>query len=151
MGASGCCLVGKPGRFSPSPASKAARAKMRREHPVPLLTEAIAVLRQLQGITGGNRLVFPGFISAAKPISENTLNCALRRIGYTADQMTSHGSERPRAHSWTRAVSSASTPLSGRSPTWKEMLSAVPIKGGVLGRTGSYDEVVGRLFRCSLE
>jgi integrase len=69
----------------------AAKAKMRREHRVPLPEQAIAVLRQLQGITGGNRLVFPGFISAAKPISENTLNCALRRIGYTADQMTSHG------------------------------------------------------------
>jgi integrase len=77
----------------------ATRAKMRREHRVPLPQQALAILKALQPITGGGALVLPGYgISggvgrkvAQRPISENTLNGALRRMGYAQDEMSSHG------------------------------------------------------------
>lgn len=69
----------------------AERTKMRREHRVPLPTQAVAILRQLHGLTGGGELVFPSIRSTSRPISENTLNAALRRIGYASDEVTSHG------------------------------------------------------------
>lgn len=69
----------------------AARTKMRREHRVPLPKQAMAVLEGLHPITGHGNLVFPGIVSVKKTISENTLNLALRRMGYGQDEMTSHG------------------------------------------------------------
>ena len=69
----------------------AARTKMRREHRVPLPRQAIAILEGLREITGNQALVFPGIVSVKKPISENTLNVALRRMGFGQDEMTAHG------------------------------------------------------------
>jgi integrase len=69
----------------------AARMKMRREHRVPLPPQAIAILESLLPISGNQALVFPGTVSVKRPISENTLNTALRRMGYGPDEMTSHG------------------------------------------------------------
>jgi integrase len=69
----------------------AARTKMRREHRVPLPRQAVAVLRQLHGLTGRGELVFPSVRSTLRPISENTLNAALRRMGYGHDEVTAHG------------------------------------------------------------
>lgn len=67
------------------------RMKMREDHVVPLATQAAAILKNLRPITGPKGLVFPGLSSGARPISENTFNSALRRLGYTKDQMTAHG------------------------------------------------------------
>jgi integrase len=69
----------------------AERAKMRRPHIIALPPQAVAVLRDLHAISGTGRLVFPGIRRAAVPLSENTLNAALRRMGYTTDEMTAHG------------------------------------------------------------
>ena len=69
----------------------AARMKMRREHKAPLSSQAIAILKALYDITGRAELVFPGLRTPKRPISENTLNAALRRMGFTQDEMTSHG------------------------------------------------------------
>jgi len=71
----------------------ASRAKMRRQHRTPLPSQAIAVLKELQPITdrGPDTLVFPATTSVKKPMSENTLNVAIRRLGFKADEMTSHG------------------------------------------------------------
>ncbi len=69
----------------------AARTKMRREHRVPLPRQAIEVLRELHGLTGRGELVFPSVRSMLRPISENTLNAALRRMGYGPDEVTAHG------------------------------------------------------------
>ncbi|WP_083967235.1 integrase arm-type DNA-binding domain-containing protein, partial [Methylosinus sp. R-45379] len=69
----------------------AERMKMRREHRVPLPRQALAILRRLHGLTGGGELVLPSVRSASRPISENTLNAALRRMGYASDEVTSHG------------------------------------------------------------
>lgn len=69
----------------------AIRAKMRREHRKPLPPQAVAIFRTQSTLTGDGRLVFPSIKSRMKPISENTLNGALRRLGFTQDEMTSHG------------------------------------------------------------
>ncbi|MCO5131831.1 MAG: integrase arm-type DNA-binding domain-containing protein [Xanthobacteraceae bacterium] len=68
----------------------AARTKMRRPHRVPLPPQAIAILKQLREITGG-KLVFPSVRTVLRPISDNTLNAALRRLGYSQDDATAHG------------------------------------------------------------
>jgi integrase len=67
------------------------RMKMKREHFVPLSTQAVAILEDLKPVTGRGRLVFPGLRSKERPISENALNSALRALGYTKEQMTPHG------------------------------------------------------------
>jgi integrase len=69
----------------------AERMKMRRPHRVPLAPKALAVLRELQTITGGGKLLFPSVRSAARCMSENTINAALRRLGFAKDEMTGHG------------------------------------------------------------
>ena len=69
----------------------AAKTKMRREHRVPLPHQAVEVLEDLSKITGHRPLLLPSFYGSGKPISENTLNTALRRMGYGQDEMTSHG------------------------------------------------------------
>jgi len=69
----------------------ASRTKMRREHQVPLSRQALAILSELRALTGSRRLVFPGLRSPENPISENTLNSALRRLGYSHDELTAHG------------------------------------------------------------
>jgi integrase len=69
----------------------AAKMKMRRVHRVPLSRQALAIIGELQQISGGGRWLFPSVRSVARPLSENTLNAALRRLGYAADEMTTHG------------------------------------------------------------
>ena len=69
----------------------AAKTKMRRIHRVPLARQALTILRELRGVTGGGRFLFPSIRSAHRPMSENTLNAALRRLGYTKDEATAHG------------------------------------------------------------
>ncbi|MEO7916457.1 MAG: tyrosine-type recombinase/integrase [Dokdonella sp.] len=67
------------------------RMKMREVHIVPLSTQAVAIFRELQAITGSGRLVFPSVRTADRPMSENTVTGALRRLGYTGKDMTAHG------------------------------------------------------------
>jgi integrase len=67
------------------------RMKSRVPHVVPLSTQAVAILAELKPLTGDGRLVFPGVRSRERPMSENTVNAALRRLGYTSEQMTGHG------------------------------------------------------------
>jgi integrase len=69
----------------------AEKTKMRREHQIFLARQAISILEELRAITGHRKFLFPSFHGSAKPISENTLNVALRRMGYGQDEMTSHG------------------------------------------------------------
>ena len=67
------------------------RMKMKTPHIVPLSRQALAILRNLQPMTGDGAYLFPSNRSITRPISENTLNAALRRLGYGTDDMTSHG------------------------------------------------------------
>ncbi len=59
----------------------ASRMKMKREHVVPLSKQAVAILTEARGLTGNGRFVFPGQRTPKRPMSENTLNAALRRLG----------------------------------------------------------------------
>jgi len=68
----------------------ASKMKMKEQHIVPLSTQAVAILREVQALTGEGRYVFPGRTSK-EPMSENTINAALRRMGYTKEEMTGHG------------------------------------------------------------
>jgi integrase len=65
--------------------------KMKNPHLVPLSPQAVAILRELHPLTGKGRYLFPSVRSTAKPISDNTLNAALRRLGYTKEEIVSHG------------------------------------------------------------
>jgi integrase len=65
--------------------------KMRRPHRIPLARQTINVLNNLRAITGESALIVPGARSRGRPLSENTLNAALRRLGYTKNDMTAHG------------------------------------------------------------
>ena len=67
------------------------RMKMRAPHIVPLAGQAVAILRDLQPLTGRGRYVFPSLRTGDRAMSANTVNAALRRLGYDHDTMTGHG------------------------------------------------------------
>lgn len=67
------------------------RMKMGETLIVPLSRQALAILCELKPITGQGRYVFPAIGPQQRPLSENTLGAALRRIGYTSEEMTAHG------------------------------------------------------------
>ncbi|RIV81789.1 DUF4102 domain-containing protein [Aurantiacibacter xanthus] len=69
----------------------AEKTKMRKDHRVPLSRQAVAILREIHAITGPSGFVFPSVRTRARPMSENTLNAGLRRLGYGSDEMTAHG------------------------------------------------------------
>ena len=67
-------------------------AKMRMSHIVPLSEQSIAILKQIKDITGNNELIFPGDHNPYKPMCENTVNKALRVMGYdTKKDICGHG------------------------------------------------------------
>lgn len=67
------------------------KMKLRQKHIVPLSTHVIDILMELKPLTGHGQYLFPSVRSPRRPMSENTINAALRRLGYTSDQMTAHG------------------------------------------------------------
>jgi integrase len=69
----------------------AEKMKMKRPHRVPLAPRVVAILRELQAITAQGKYLFPSVRSAARCMSENTVNAALRRLGFARDEMTGHG------------------------------------------------------------
>jgi len=69
----------------------AGKMKMKSQHIVPLAIQAIELFKELQPLTGKRQYVFPSVRSPKRPMSENTINGALRRLGYDRDEMTCHG------------------------------------------------------------
>ncbi len=67
------------------------RTKMRRAHDVPLSRQAIAVLEDVWSLSDPGELIFPSLRTHTRSLSENAFNSALRRMGYTQDEMTAHG------------------------------------------------------------
>jgi integrase len=106
----------KAGRWS----IPAERMKERRAHLVPLSRQVKKLIRELQPITGNSRYLFPSVRSLRRPISDNTINAALRRMDYTSEQQTFHGFRK-----------SASTLLHelGFEPHWIEAQLAHKIPG----------------------
>jgi integrase len=69
----------------------AERMKMRRPHQIPLSRQVLTYLEELFALTGPNGFVFPAFHTWRRPMSENTMNQAFRRMGYAAGEVTAHG------------------------------------------------------------
>jgi integrase len=69
----------------------AAKMKMREPHLVPLAPQAVTILRDLHALTGRGRFVFPSARSPQRPMSNNAVLSALRRMGYATDEMSGHG------------------------------------------------------------
>jgi len=67
------------------------KMKTRQPHLVPLSKQAVDILRELQPLTGKGKYVFPGARSISRPMSNNAILAALRRMGYEKDEMTGHG------------------------------------------------------------
>ena len=69
----------------------AEKMKMKRPHVVPLSRQALEVLKDVELVTGHGKYVFPSERSSTRPMSNNTVNAALRRMGFTKEEMTGHG------------------------------------------------------------
>lgn len=69
----------------------AAKMKMRNDHIVPLSRQALAVLQTMVSLKRASPYIFPCLRSQQRPMSENTVNAALRRMGYSKTEMTGHG------------------------------------------------------------
>lgn len=67
------------------------RMKMRRPHAIPLSRQVLAYLAQLDELTGPDGYIFPAFHTSKRPLSENTMNQAFRRMGYAVGEITAHG------------------------------------------------------------
>jgi integrase len=65
--------------------------KMKQSHIVPLCAQAVEILTELKQLTGASKYVFPSGRSFARPMSENAILAALRRMGFDKDTMTGHG------------------------------------------------------------
>ncbi|MFM6830029.1 MAG: tyrosine-type recombinase/integrase [Novosphingobium sp.] len=102
------------------------KMKMRKAHHVPLSIQAVAILREVHQATGPSGFVFHSIRTRTRPMSENTLNAALRRLDYTGDEMTSHGF---------RAMASHRAPRPDRHshPGWAE--TTTPRAWGTLPST----------------
>lgn len=69
----------------------AERMKARKPHLVPLARQAVALLRNMQSLTGDGRFVFPNLRDRHEPMSANAVRAALHRLGYSSDEQTAHG------------------------------------------------------------
>ncbi len=67
------------------------KMKARRTHVVPLSRQVLELFRQLEPVSGGKGFIFPAFHTRLRPMSENTINAAFRRMGFTKEEVTAHG------------------------------------------------------------
>lgn len=111
----------------------AAKMKMRKEHLVPLSTQAIDVLKEIQPLTGHGKYIFPGERSYTIPMSEGTMINAIRRMGYSKDELV--------AHSF-RSIASTLLHDAGWDRDWIEMQLAHVKKGirGIYNRAEYIDQ-----------
>lgn len=69
----------------------AEKMKMKDEHIIPLSSQVKALFKEIKPLTGKGKYVFPSIRTKSRPMSENTINAALRRMGYTKEEITAHG------------------------------------------------------------
>ena len=69
----------------------ASKMKMGKAHHVPLSRQSVVLLREVHVASGPAGYVFPSIRTGSRPMSENTINAALRRLGYSSNEMTAHG------------------------------------------------------------
>lgn len=115
----------------------ASRTKMRRAHRVPLPAQAVSILRSLKAVTGSRRLLSPCVRSVTRPISENALNAALCRLGYTLDDVTTHGFRAPASPLLSESGLWHADAIEGNSPMSKATTFAAPVRGASIGKSVS--------------
>ncbi len=103
----------------------AARTKARKPHDVPLSRQALAVVHDIWPLSERFTLVFPSIISKKAPLSENTFNSTLRRLGYGQDEMSAHGFRSSASailneYGFTPDVIEASSGIKSRTRTTRE-------------------------------
>ncbi len=113
----------------------ASKTKMRKDHLVPLSRQAIKILQEAQLLTGPSGYVFPSVRTRRRPMSDNTINAGLRRLGYTTDEMTAHGFRAMASTLLNEAASGILTPSSAPWPTAIATRSAPPIIAVPIGRS----------------
>src|SRR6185503_18347965 len=111
----------------------AGKMKMRQPHLVPLCEQAVAILRELQPLTGRGQYVFPGGRSPRRPMSNNAINAALRRMGYGPDfieHQLAHAVKDPngRAYNRTAHLTERRKMMQG----WADYLDALRAGGDVV-------------------
>ena len=67
------------------------KMKMKNDHLMPLAAQAVQILRSIHPLTGHGKFVFPSIRTSERCMSENTVNAALRSMGYSKEVMTAHG------------------------------------------------------------
>lgn len=113
----------------------AGKTKMRKDHLVPLSRQSIAILKDLRALTGPDGYVFPSIRSRKRPMSDNTINAGLRRLGYSTDEMTAHGFRAMASTLLNEAASGTPMLSSARLPTATVTESAPPIIAEPTGRS----------------
>ena len=106
---------------------------MRRPHRVPLAPRAVAILLDLQAITGRVRFLFPSVRSATRCMSENTINAALRRLGFRQDELRLMAFVLRLPRSSTRAAFGIRTPSSGNWFMSTTMVCVAPMHALIFG------------------
>src|SRR3546814_4025656 len=81
------------------------KMKMRQPHSVPLSRQSLAILADMRSLSGSGRYVFPSVRTRERPLSENTINASLRRMGFPKDRSEEHTSELQSLMSISYAVS----------------------------------------------
>ena len=109
------------------------KMKMRRPHRVPLAPRAVAILLDLTAITGRGRFLFPSVRSTTRCMSENTINAALRRLGFRQDEMTAHGFRSAASSISMRAALGIRTLSSGNWLTSTMMACVAPMHALIFG------------------
>ena len=103
----------------------AEKMKTREAHLVPLARQAVDTLKEIQPLTGAGRYVFPSPRTAKRPMSNNGVLSALRRMGFEKDEMTGHGFRAlartilDEVSAGTAAPDRAPACPQGEGPTWK--------------------------------
>jgi integrase len=114
----------------------AEKMKARRPHVVPLSRQVLALFRQLQAVSGGKGYIFPAFHTRRRPMSENTVNAAFRRIGFAKDEVTAHGLRSTASTLLNESGKWHPMPSNARSPTATATRSAASTIAATTGMSG---------------
>ncbi len=134
----------------------ATKMKMRRDHIVPLPDQAIALLEQLRAMNNKGDYLLPSLRTWTRPMSENTLNAALRRMGYAGDEMTAHGFRASfstlanKSGLWNPdAIEHALAHVEKNEVRRAYLTSAIVVAASLASRLCSISSMTDVTFRCS--
>lgn len=117
----------------------AEKMKRRRPHRVPLSVQALDRFDALHDLTGTGKYVFPSVLTPTRPMSENTVNSALRRLGFAQNEMTAHGFRAMPATLLNEMGLCTPTRSKGSSRMWRRARFAGLMREGNIGRSAYAD------------